>query len=139
MSFQSEHTGIPINILAASGVQVGQSYTQFNEIDTIPSNALSSIGSYIVGAGQQFNLERVEFGGTVAAKFGVYVTPNGGGEVLSGAKRTTPVSLSGVFEYDTSDQAKQTLQAGDEINIKVIHETALNGQFEIRLQGTIIS
>lgn len=134
MSFHSEHTGIPIAILSAAGIVVGEGFNQ-SDGASAPYNVETLVQTYTVPVDTTFNLQRIDVGGTLAAKFTVYVTPNGGSPGVYAVKRTNPNALNDTVELDTTDSAKQSFDAGDTIEIKVLHQNHLTGDFESRIQG----
>lgn len=137
MSFHSEHSGIPIAILSTFGVQIGEGINQSDGILGVLFNVETLVLSFTVPSGQSFNLERIDVGGTLAAKFTVYLTPSGDPVETIAVRRTNQNQLNETIEFDTADLAKQSLEDGDKIEIKVVHQSHLpsGGDFEARLQG----
>lgn len=139
MSFNSTHTGIPIAILAAAGVTSGEGLNQSNGVTGVLYNTETSVQSYTVPSTKTFNLQRIDIGGTLAAKFLVYLTPSGGSPEIIAVRRTSDKQPNDTIEFDTTDLAKQSFDAGDKLEVKVLHQNHLNGDFEARIQGMEIA
>jgi hypothetical protein len=101
----------------------------FGSITSVASGVLTTILSYTVPIGKTDYLGQIEVSGDNIAEFDIYIN-----SVLNARQRTYfGGELNTVFEYNMDSQLGFILNAGDIIQVKVIHNRLSLGSFEARI------
>lgn len=101
----------------------------FNSISSVTSGSLTTILSYTVPVATTDFLGKVEVSGTNIAQFEVYINT-----VLDARQRTYfGGELNAFFDYAFGTENGYKLNAGDLVEIKVIHSRPTLGDFEARI------
>jgi len=101
----------------------------FNTVTSVSSSILTTILSYTVPIGKTDFLGKIQVSGTNIAQYDVYLN-----SILFSRQRTYfGGSLNALFDYDFEQESGYQLNAGDNIQVKVIHTRPTLGDFEARL------
>lgn len=105
----------------------GESITIFDISTLVPTNTETTVASYTVPAGKQFNFIGLIASGNANALFKLYVAGN---PIL--VVRNTVANLTVTLDYS---YAPFKVSEGDTIVIKVLHQANVNCDFESTLLG----
>lgn len=106
----------------------GEVVNEFSEISAVATSVESTIQTYTVPALQTFLAKQIEVGGDNIALYSILIN----GLTEARVRTNFGTHLNHTFNLDGL-----TLQSGDIIEVKVIHERPMVGAFESRILGTL--
>lgn len=108
--------------------------SEFNEISSVVGGSEATILTYTVPIATDFHMQKIDVSGTNIATFNIYVN------TIIQARQRTYFGGSLNVNFDFSNVAKKgyPLEAGDIVEIKVIHSRPEAGDFDARLQGVVV-
>lgn len=105
----------------------------FNEVPAIANGAETTILTYPVPAGKTAFLSRIDVSGENIARYEVYVD----GDLIARKRTWHGQGLNDTFDFTLSARRGLRVEAGEIIEVKVLHERPFAGVFEARLQGLL--
>lgn len=101
----------------------------FGSITSVPSGSLTTILTYTVPVSETDYLGKIEVSGTNIGQYDVYINA-----VLKARQRTYfGGDLNSLFDYTMGQEDGVILNSGDIVEIKVIHNRPMLGDFEARI------
>lgn len=120
-----------INVNVVSGNSSSDYKSYFSEVTSVASSVLTTIQTYIVPLAATNHLQKVDISGTNIAAYTVVI--NG---ITQNKVYTHFNNLNSVIDFMGNGQNGYPLTAGDIVQIKVIHNRPMLGDFNCRLQIT---
>lgn len=122
-----------INVVVESGGGGVQVVNQYNSISSVPAGPSTSLLTYTVPVGKKAFLFRIEYGGDNFARFDVTINaaPFATGRTWYGNFKET-------FEFAAAGADGYQLNAGDIVQVFVVHNRPFLGAFEARLQASLV-
>lgn len=133
---QAEITDGKVHVLAEVTNDLSgeaQTINTFNEINSVPSQALTTVVTYTVPLTGFFRVNRVEFSGSNVGDYTVLLD----GNVIAKRRTWFGGEISGSFEFGGSNRGDFEIPAGSIIKLKVFHRQPSLGDFEGRILGTL--
>lgn len=117
---------IPVFITAGSGDDV---INEYDEVLGVVASTLTTLVSYTVPVGKTLGLRLAEASGTNLATYTVVVD----GDVIASKRTWWGSDFNAVFEFNRLEIAASSI-----VQVKVIHERPMNGDFEARINGVLV-
>jgi hypothetical protein len=119
-----------LNVVVTSGGKIPKPTKNiFNEVTAVPMNSETLLVTYTVPTGEKATLDRVTGSGENIAKFSVYLN----GSLYDVQRTYYAGGFNVMFDYQSQGDGV-VLQAGDVLQLKVIHWTSELGDFDGRIQ-----
>lgn len=119
-----------INVMVTNcGAVACEVKSYFHEITNVLSSVLTTISTLTIPIGKTAKFERVSVAGTNSAIFEIYVN-----NVIFDRKYTSTFQFNEDFDFVDSKNNGIPLNAGDIIEIKVVHYKSSLGDFNARIQ-----
>lgn len=125
---------INANIVEAETNPAQNVINEYGESGLVAANTETVVVSYVVPAGTTARLQRVEFSGKNIGHYRVYIN----GTCVSSRRTHHGSGLTGEFVYAGGSEEGLPLEAGDTVELTVLHERPISGLFEGRLQALVI-
>ena len=123
-----------LNVIVESGIGSSTPVNQFNAITSAASGISTLLLSYTVPVGYTANMFRIEYGGDNIGQFDVHVN-----SALVARRRTYfGGELADTFEFAANGANGYPLNAGDIVQLYVLHNRPFLGNFEARIQLILI-
>lgn len=123
-----------INVIIQNSIATGDVISIFNEVSAVASGIQTNVLTYVVPALKTLALTAIEVGGSNIAEYEVWIAG-----VLRARKRTWfSGPLNEIFPFGTSSTTGLEVATGVTVQVKVLHNRPMNGNFEARLIGELI-
>ena len=130
-------TSNPIPVYISNVAPSGSSadHFLFNEVTSVANNVQTTILTYTVPVGFNYNLIRFTYDGDNIAKYEIYVN----GDILDRAHTYFGAALSGEFNFSIFQEKGVFFPPGTIFEVKVTHFRPSLGIFSSRIQGILTS
>lgn len=119
-----------LNVKIVTGGTSSSAKNIYTEALSVPAASLTALGSYVVPSGQTAILEKISVSGENIAKYVVLLN----GDPIETLRTYFGASLNALLDFTSASGKGYLLEAGDQLDVQVIHNRPDIGDFNSRIQ-----